>query len=317
MQKIWYGIFWKILSCGCFAGINVLVRFLSGGSPLPIVTPLPVYTIMFFQNIIGVMVISSWFWHSKGINPKNFIKTSPWLHLLRVLTATIGIGLWYISLRCMPITEVVALSLIGPIITTVGAIFFLKEHFNLQRKIAVLLSIVGGFLIARPDRTLLHATGYNWYMLLPLLAAFVFAMEKLLTRKLLALDESPGRLAWSLLAFISPLCLLPVFFYGWVSPDMSHLPWILLLGIFNALAHYTFNKAYALAEVTMLLPFGGTKLILSAVLSYFAFYEIPRSFDMWLGIIVIALSTLVLGLSANFISRIPLYFSFRKEVRNL
>lgn len=316
MQKIWHGVFWKIVSCGCFAGINVLVRYLSGGSPIPIVTPLPIYTIMFFQNIVGVLVISSWLWQSKTINPTYFGTVRPWLHLLRVITAAIGIGLWYISLRCMPITQVVALSLIGPIITTVGAVLFLKEQFNLQRKIAVFLSIAGGFLIARPDRTLLHATGYNWYMLLPLLAAFVFAIEKLLTRKLLALQESPSSLAWSLLAFISPLCLLPVFFYGWVNPDLMQLPWILLLGTLNALAHYTFNKAYALAEVTILLPFGGTKLILSAVLSYLAFLEIPKSFDMWLGIAIIALSTLVLGISAELISKMRLYLPFTQEARN-
>jgi drug/metabolite transporter (DMT)-like permease len=216
----------------------------------------------------------------------------------------------------MPITQVVALSLIGPIITTLGAILFLKESFNLQRKIAVFLSIAGGFLIARPDRALSHVAGYNWYMLLPLLAAFVFALEKLLTRKLLALQESPSSLAWSLLVFISPICLLPVFFYGWVNPEITQLPWLLMLGILNALAHYTFNKAYALAEVTLLLPFGGTKLILSAALSYLAFFEIPKSFDMWLGITVIALSTLVLGMNANFISRIRLYFPFTQEARN-
>lgn len=313
MQKIWHGVFWKIISCGCFAGINVLVRFLSGGSPLPIATPLPIYTIMFFQNIVGVLVISSWLWQMKSSNT-HLLKTSkPWLHLLRIITAAIGIGLWYISLRCMPITQVVALSLVGPIITTLGAVMFLKEHFNLQRKIAVFLSIAGGFLIARPDRTLLNTVGYTWYMLLPLLAAFVFALEKLLTRKLLALKESPGNLAWSLLAFISPLCILPALFYGWVSPDISHIPWILLLGIFNALAHYTFNKAYALAEVTLLLPFGGTKLILSAILSYMAFYEIPKSFDMWLGIAIIALSTLVLGISSETISKLQLYFNFDKN----
>lgn len=316
MQKIWRGVFWKIVSCGCFAGINVLVRFLSGGSPIAIATPLPIYSIMFFQNIIGVLVISSWLWQSKTINTKYLHTAKPWLHLLRIMTAAIGIGLWYISLRCMPITQVVALSLIGPIITTVGAVVFLKESFNLQRKVALFLSIAGGFLIARPDKTLLHVAGYNWYMLLPLLAAFVFALEKLLTRKLLALNESPGSLAWSLLAFISPLCLLPVFFYGWINPDITHMPWLLLLGILNALAHYTFNKAYALAEVTMLLPFGGTKLILSAVLSYLAFFEVPKSLDMWLGITVIALSTLVLGMSANFISRMRLYLPFNQEVRN-
>jgi len=209
----------------------------------------------------------------------------------------------YVSLRYIPVTQVVALSFVAPIITVIGAVIFLKENFNLQRKIAVLLSIVGGFLIARPDQALLNAPAYSWYMALPLLAAFVFTLDKLLTRQLLNQNESPRALAWYLLTFMTPLCVLPMLYYGWVSPDAQHLPWLLILGLLGALAHYAFNKAYALAEVTFLLPFGAAKLILCAVVSYMAFYEIPKTFDLWLGITVITLSTMVLGINANWFSK--------------
>jgi drug/metabolite transporter (DMT)-like permease len=298
MQKIWQGIFWKILSCGCFAGINVLVRYLAGGSPIALSKPLPIYSIMFFQNIIGMLIISLWMWKTA---PGNMgLKTDkPWLHALRVITAALGIGLWYVSLRYIPVTQVVALSFVAPIITVIGAILFLKENFNLQRKIAVLLSIFGGFLIARPDQALMNSPVLTWYMLLPLLAAFVFSLDKLLTRQLLVQNESPRALAWYLLTFIAPLCILPMFYYGWVTPSAEHLPWLLVLGALGALAHYSFNKAYELAEVTLLLPFGAAKLILSATVSYMVFYEIPKTFDMWLGIAVITLSTMVLGMKSN------------------
>lgn len=316
MQKIWLGIFWKILSCACFAGINVLVRYLSGGSPVWLAKPLPIYSIMFFQNIIGMLVISSWMWHAKTLKYQDFKTSRPGLHLIRIITAAGGIGLWYISLRCIPITQVVALSLIGPIITTVGAVIVLKESFNLQRKVAVFLSIAGGMLLARPDQILFVGENYNWFMVLPLLAACTFALDKLLTRRLLELGESPSSLAWFLLAFISPLCMVPAFFYGWVNPDLTHLPWILLLGILNAFAHFSFNKAYSLAEVTVLLPFGAAKLILSATLSYLAFYEIPKSFDLWLGISVIALSTVILGVTPQYLKRIQNYVRQKLEIQN-
>ncbi len=296
MQKIWFSILWKILSCACFAGINVLVRYLSGGSPLPLAKPLPIYSIMFFQNIIGMMILSYWL-HKNGQLKMDLFRTStPWRHTARVVTAALGIGLWYLSLRYIPVTQVVALSFVAPIITTVAAILFLKENFNLPRQIAVLLSIIGGFLISRPDLAILNIHEFSWYLILPLIAALVFSLDKILTRQLLEIKQNPLVLAWYLLAFIAPLCLIPAAYYGWVMPDNTHWPWLFLLGALGALAHYTFNKAYALAEVTFLLPFGAAKIILCACISYAAFFEIPRTLDMWLGISVVTFSTMILGI---------------------
>lgn len=302
MQKIWQGIFWKILSCGCFAGINILVRYLSGGSPLGLTKPLPIYSIMFFQNIIGMLALSIWIWRSNQ-HGMLFRTDKPWIHALRIITAAFGIGLWYISLRCIPVTQVVALSFVAPIITVIGAVFFLKENFNLQRKLAVILSLLGSFLIARPDQILNNTETFSWYLLLPLLAAFVFTFEKLLTRRLLSRQESPTALAWYLLTFIAPLCLLPIFYYGWVAPDAQHVPWLLLLGVTSALANYSFNKAYSMAEITYLLPFGAAKIILCSGMSYLAFYEIPKTFDMWLGVLIITASTIILGANPKFFAK--------------
>lgn len=316
MQKIWHGIFWKVLSCACFAGINILVRYLSGGSPLTIATPLPIYTIMFFQNFIGAIVVVAWMWHGNVLRTKDFFTIRPWLNITRLLTATLGIGLWYLSVQYIPITEVVALSFISKIITILGAVFFLKEAFNIQRKFAVFLSLAGGYLITRLDQPILNITEFNWILLLPVLAAFVFSLDTLLTRRLLALNESPRNLTWYALAFTAPFCLLPAVHYGWSSPDLAHMPWLLLLGVLGALSHYTFNKAYAFTEITALMPFGISRLIFCAAFSYFAFYEIPKSLDMWVGIIIIASSTLILGINAEFIRKLRNQFQFNFEARN-
>lgn len=291
MPKIWESIFWKIVSCGCFAGINVLVRYLAGGSALWLSKPLPIYTIMLWQNVLGVIFLSIYL--KKKID---FRGEHLGLHTVRVVTAAIGIGLWYISLRYIPVTQVVALSFVAPIITTIIAIMFLGEYLSWQRGVAISLSLLGGFLITRPDRALYTFEAYNWYLLLPLVAALVFSLDKVFTRKLLVLQESSLILAWYLLAFIVPLCLIPTSIYGWVTPDLVQLPWLLLLGSLGALAHYTFNRAYALAEITFLLPFGAAKMLLCTLLSYVVFVEIPNTFELWLGITIITLSTMILGI---------------------
>lgn len=313
MQKIWQSIFWKILSCGCFAGINVVVRFLSGGSPIFISKPLPIYSIMFYQHLIGVVLISLWMWWANELHMRDLATARPWLHCIRILTAACGIGLFYLSLKYIPVTQAVALSITTPIITTLGAVLFLKESFALPRQLAVYLSIAGSILVVRLDQNLLHANQYSWYMLLPILAALAFAADKLLTRKLLAANEQPRVLAWYLLAFITPLSLLPAVFYGWVGIEVTHLPWLILLGVLGTLAHYTFNKAYALAEVTVLLPFGAARLILGAALSYMAFYEIPKTFDLWLGICIIIFSTVLLNVEHKLFRNFRKGFKFSKQ----
>lgn len=299
MIKIWRGIFWKIVSCACFAGINALVRYLSAGSPLFVEQALPIYMIMLFQNIIGLFFLSTWMIQKKGRLKSIIITSKPGLHILRVITAATGIGLWYKSIQHIPITEVVALSFAAPIITVIGSIIFLREKFSWQRKVAVSLSIIGGFLMVRPDRTIYAMQNFNSYMLFPLIAAFVFAFDKLLTRKLLSSGESTEGLTWYLILFLGPICIIPICMYGWVTPCASHIPWLVIIGILGTLAHYAFNKAYELADVVVLLPFGVAKLLFCALLSYIAFAEIPSSLDMWLGILVITFSTIILGIPNN------------------
>ena len=316
-NSVWMGVLWKILSCGCFACINAIVRYLTGGSPLPLDSPLPVYTVMFFQHLIGaIIIIPGILLNSLVINKivikqhcffKQFATQKPLLHVIRVITAAIGIGMWYLSLQYIPIPQVVALSFATPIITILGSILFLGEKVNIFRGIAIGLTLMGSFLITRPD---LQSSYSSWTMIFPLLATLLFALDKLIARKLLVLKESPSSLTLYLLLFMSPLCFMCMLWYGWEMPNYTHMLWLTLLGILSAGAHYTFNKAFALAEVTFLMPFGMTKLILSALVSYFAFIELPNSFNLWVGIIILAGSTLMLSLqSIGSVSKLSSRFS--------
>ncbi len=314
MQKIWHSIGWKILSCGCFAGINILVRYLSGASPLNI-SGLPTYTIMFYQHLIGFVIILLWVHYKRGIKTTNFYKEDIALHILRICTATMGIGLFYLSLRFIPVTEAVALSVTTPIFTTIGAVLFLKEEFDLPRKVAVISSIIGGILVARPDK-ILGLQGYSWSMLLPILAALAFALDKLFTRKILTRTQQPINLTLYLLFAITILSVIPSFKYGWVSPTIYHLPWLLLLGILGCIAQYTFNRAYTLADVTTLLPFGAARIILGALFSFIIFSEYPRALDLWFGISTIIFSTIILGIDKDNYSKIGLNWLNKQGVRS-
>ncbi len=298
--KLWQGAGWKVVSMASFAMINAIVRYCSGGagSWVPI-DPLPVSVLVFFQNLFGTLCLLPWILNSHKTKSPNAVDKQGLggahfgLNLLRVLSAVLGICLWYFALKCMPVAESVALSFTGPIFTVIGAWLLLHEKMNTRRFIAIGLSLSGAFIIARPDIPLQSNT-IGLAALLPLGSALALALSKLLTRKLVLLGHSPTYLAASLLLLMTPVSL-PLALLDWQTPTLQHLPWLIGMGVLAAGSHLTFGKAYQLADVTFLAPFGFTKFMLGALIGYCFFAELPTAWSLWLGMLVIFASILVLG----------------------
>lgn len=292
LSKAWQGAFWKVISCACFAGINGIVRYFSGGIQDNGIEPLPVNVLMFFQNVFGTLFLLPWIL-KPGL--KALTTRHPILHFLRIITAVGGVYLWYLSLKVMPIAEGVALTFTGPIFTVIGASLFLHEKISVQRLCAIILSLLGAFIISRPDIPLYgdsHPLGLS--AILPLASALALAFNKLLTRKLANLGETPISLATYLLLLMAPVSLLPAL-YEWTTPSLCHWPWLILLGLLASGAHLSFSKAYQLAEVTFLTPIGFTKFFLSTLVGYIAFSELPTHWSLWIGVSIIFGSILLLG----------------------
>jgi len=293
ISPLWQGVLWKLLSCACFAGINGIVRYLNGGGQSAIETPLPSSVILFFQNVFGTILLLPFVIRSSRVcdNRKTLY---PQTHLMRILAAVLGVLLWYLALQRMTIAEAVALSFTGPIFTVMGARMLLGELLGKQRIWAVILSLVGAFVISRPDLVLGGNTtaGFSWAICLPLGSAIALAWNKLLTRKLANLGENPKRLALYLLLGMAPISYIPAL-YEWTTPSFSHWQWLVCLGVLASLAHVSFGKAYALAEVTFLTPFGFSKFIFSTLIGYGVFLEVPCR-SLWLGMAIISLSIFLL-----------------------
>ena len=178
------GIFWKVLSCVSFAFVNIMVRYLSGSS-LPIEQKLPTFVIMFFQNLIGTILLLPFIFKDlKSINVLKALINSKYykLHLTRIIVAILGIFLLYFSFSKMPVPQVVAIGCISPILTMIGAAILLKEKISFKRHLAIFLSLTGGFLITRPDLAI-NLGLLNWVAIFPICAALIFSADNLITKK--------------------------------------------------------------------------------------------------------------------------------------
>lgn len=287
------GIGWKILSCACFAGVNIIVRYLAGNK-IKLEQSLPILVIIFFQNIISTIFLIP-FVFKKSIPIKCFLATKNLnLQLLRIVLTTLGMLLWYNSLIKMPVTQVIAISFISPILTLIGAIVLLKEKLNFKKLIAIILSITGGILISKTN-LISYNIFSNLNALLPISAGLIFSLDKLITRKILTRKECPKLTTLYILGFTAPLCfILTLITNSWVCPNYSNFFMLLLLGTLGTVANFAFTKSLATAEITSIMPYGITKLIFSAILSYIFFDEILETFNIWLGAIIISISTILL-----------------------
>jgi drug/metabolite transporter (DMT)-like permease len=262
--------------------------------------------IIFFQNLFGTLcLLSYWLFNQNTFTFSIRTIRYPFYHSLRIITAILGILLWYKALKYIPLTEALALNFTGPILTALGAWFLLKENINLQRFFSVVLSIAGAFIIARPDLAFNANSTFGWAVLLPIGSALVLAACKLMVRKLGSLGEKPPVLTAYLLIFMTP-CSLVFALAEWQTPELHHWPWLILLGALASLAHLSFAKAYALAEVTFLTPFGFLRCFLSAVMGYVFFKEFPNNPAVWLGIFMIFASIFVLNY------KMPLYLGTKR-----
>lgn len=288
------GAFWKIASCFCFAAINGIVRYINGGAGDESISPLPVYVIIFFQNLIGTLFMLPFIMNS-GL--KSLKTNRPFLHITRVIVSVGGVGLWYWGLYYLPMAQAVALSFTGPIFTVIGAHLFLKEEITFNRIVAIIVCFAGAFLIVRPDETLFapNIDSYSWTIFLPLGAAVAFAVSKLLSRVLASHGESADSMTFYLLVLMAPISFVPAM-PEWITPTLAHWPWLMAMGVLAAGAHYTLTKSLALAEVSFIMPFGYSKIIISAAIGYVAFAEVPSSITIWMGSLIIFLSAGILSL---------------------
>jgi drug/metabolite transporter (DMT)-like permease len=194
----------------------------------------------------------------------------------------------------MQVTQVVAISFLSPIITIVGAAMFLREKITLNRFAAILLSVFGGFLISRPDLAV-RDNFNNWYAVFPLAAALIFAIDKVIVRKILNNQECPKRTTLYLLLFSSLVCLgYSITTGAWAVPGYSNILPLLVLGVLGAVAQFALHKSLELSEITVIIPYGISKMVFSAIFSYAFFAEVPNTLGVWVGIVVMTLSTWIL-----------------------
>jgi hypothetical protein len=204
--------------------------------------------------------------------------------LARGMMFIIGSVLIVWSLAVLPLATAITMLYLSPIFMVILSVPLLGERISRHRWIAVIGGFAGVLIIMRPG-----AAGFQWVLLLPLLAAMVNALRDVITRRLARTETSISILFWSnIILMAGGFATLPL---GWAPVSMQDAFLFVAAGIFNGTAHFCIIEALRTGEASALAPIRYTALLWAALLGFLVWGEVP---ELWLlaGAVVIVGSSL-------------------------
>src|SRR6056297_3777604 len=193
-----WGIFWMIVTGGCFVTVTALVKLLGTRIPAP--------EAAFLRYLLGLVFLIPVLGQLRRIKLDRMEWT---LFAGRGVVHTIAVALWFFAMARIPIADVTAMNYLAPIYVTLGAALFLGEKLALRRVMAVGVALAGALIILRPG---LREVGPGHVAML--FTAVAFGASYLLAKQLSARCSAAEVVA--LLSITVTIGLAPLAVMDWV-----------------------------------------------------------------------------------------------------
>jgi len=278
------------LGASCFFSINdSSIKFLSGGYAL--------HQIVLIRSLIGLLVMLAIVLPSQG-GLAAFRTHRLGMHLVRGGFVVASNLCFFLGLAAMPIADAVALFFIAPLLITALSVPMLGEKVGPRRWAAVGVGLVGVIVMLRPGAGIFHPA-----MLLPLFAAFCYAMLHMLTRRMGGTESAVTLTLYVQMTFIA-VCVVSGLVLGqgafagqsdpslifltraWEWPALGDWPILVLVGAASAAGALLITHAYRSCEAALVAPFEYISMPLAIMFGLVIFDEWPDRVA-WLGIALI------------------------------
>lgn len=274
------------------AGIGLKVTsvavFLSMASLLKASEGIPPGQLVFFRSFFAILPIVL-FLVVRGEFVAGIKTERPLGHLWRGLVGVCGMGFAFFALTRLPLPEAVAIQYAMPLLIVVFGALILKEDVRLYRWSAVAIGMVGVAIMMWPRLSLFSggagpvdavAAGA-----LAALAGSVFgAFASILVRNLVQTERSATVvLYFSITCSLVALVTVP---FGWVWPTPAQLAMLVGAGIAGGIGQILLTESYRHADVSVIAPFEYTSLLLSIIIGYFVFRDVP-TLEMLIGAVIV------------------------------
>jgi drug/metabolite transporter (DMT)-like permease len=173
---------------------------------------------------------------------------------------------WFYALTLIPIGQVVSIEFTMPIWTAILAASFLGERMTVWKISAIVLGVVGVFIIVRP------ATGQvNPGQLIALAAAVGFGISVAMMKSLTRTESTVAIIFW-MLVIQSAAGFFPAI-YVWVWPAPHIWIWVFAIGFCGTFSHFCMARAMLYADATIVLPMDFLRVPLTALAGWLIYAE--------------------------------------------
>lgn len=252
-----------------FSAVDTHAKFLTGT-----IHPVQIAWSRQLGLLIGVLFVLA-------IRGRDVLKTQhPYLQITRGALAAGSATLFIIAVSFVPLADAIAVSFVAPFIVTILGALILGEAVGIRRWIAVTIGFVGTLIVLRPGMGAIHPAAA-----LVLVAAFLFALRQILSRRLSGSDRTATTVAYTALT-ASALLTLPLPFV-WQTPEWGiELVLLFSMAVLAGIAEVMVIRSLELAQAVVLAPVHYSLLIWGTFYGWLIFDELPDLWT-WVGALII------------------------------
>jgi drug/metabolite transporter (DMT)-like permease len=206
--------------------------------------------------------------------------------LVRNMAEGLGTVLFVSALAAAPLITLSSIQQAGPLIVTLGAAVFLKEHVGPRRWTAVLIGLVGVLIILRPTSDELNAGA-----LLGVSAVVMLSVRDLTTRIAPPNLHTLQLATWGFSMLIPAGALLLFTTSAPVALDLRISGLVAATIALTMLAYFAITASMRTGDLSVVSPFRYTRLIFALILGILFLGERPDSWTL-IGAAIVILSGL-------------------------
>lgn len=237
------------------------------------------YTIVFFRNFIGLIVLLP----ILLLQQQSSLKTSKiWMHSWRSIVGLVAMYGFFYAIAHLKLSNAMVFTYSSPIFIPIIAWLFLKEKLTGLMLSAASLGLIGVILVAKPDSGM-----FNFLSLVGLISSFLAAMAFVTVRALT--DTEPAtRIVFYFCLIGTVLSAIPMF---WVWRGYTTTELLLLCGVgtLATLSQICLSNAYRYAPAGQIGPANYLAIIFAGIWAASLWHEYPDYLSI-LGMSIILLA---------------------------
>lgn len=247
-----------------YATHDVVVKFLGSNYAS--------FQIIFFSGLMGFPMVTMMLMGDR--TDGNLIPVHPWWTLVRTLAAVATPITGFYAFAKLPLAECYAIFFAMPILITLLAIPILGEKIGPRRGMAVVVGMIGVFVVLRPGDMPL-----NLGHLAALAAATTGAMTSVLVRKIGQDERSVVLMLYPMVASFFVMGIVLPFVY--VPMPIAHLGLVAVMAFLGLCGAILIIASYRAAPAIVVAPMQYSQILWAVIYGHFFFQE---TMDFYTGV---------------------------------